>query len=352
MPKISALPAAAALTGVEEFAAVQSSATVRTTLNDMATFFASSSSSCTHCGFCDKTVWIPAADIIGTGGATHSEYAMPAITLYTLDFDPDASEYGQFNFKMPSDWNNGPFWLQLVWLTDSAPAANDIQWEVQLLSIGSSGSIGGVLDAARAYVDSSDGNADTLFTTNILNLCPSNYDDGAIINFVVRRDGADIDDTLDVDVRLYGVQLHYTPTGCDVNLLSEFYFTPDSCLGQSYSGDFETEIETAGTSIPITASATVESHEYSSLTFEFVMSGSEGAFNMVISTTGTSFASDSTAVNASATNVSITIPLVAQVVAGDVITFTPSVAPSNNWKLVGVVASVNDTPSGCVTGLP
>lgn len=312
---------------------------------------AQSCCSASDCGACDKTIWIPANDIAGTSGATHSGYALPAIVLYSLDFDPDVSEYGQFGLKMPPDWNRGPFWVELVWFTDSAPTAHDVQWEVQLVSIPASGAIGGVVEYAMTTISSSDGNADTFFVAPLRNLYPNNYQEGVQIHFVVRRDGADTDDTLDVDARLYGVNLHYTPTGCDTNLNSAFYFGTDSCLGQSHGGTWNTEIETTGTSIPLTAMAAVESNTYATLTFEVEFSGAEGAFNLVVSTAGTSFSSATVAVPVFATSATVTVDLASQLVAGEVITIAPDEVLSDPWRLVGVIASTLSAPSGCVTGI-
>ena len=266
------------------------------------------------------------------------------INLYALKFPPSVFSRGEFAIAAPTDWNRGPVSLDLVWGHPDAAAANNVLWSALIHSAAPSGVFSA--GTTRELTGVSAG-VDTVFVNTLKNIYPTDYESGTTLHFEIRRDGTA--DTLDVDAYLYGATLHYTPTGCDTNLNCAFYFGTDG--GQSYGGTWYTEIETTDASIPITALASVESNTYATLTFEVEFSGAEGAFNLVVSTDGTSFSSASVAVPVLATSATVSVDLASQVVAGEVITIAPDEALNDPWRLVGVIASTLSAPSGCVTGI-
>jgi hypothetical protein len=266
------------------------------------------------------------------------------MNLYALKFPPSVLSRGEFAMAAPTDWNRGPVSLDLVWGHPDAAAANNVSWSAIIHSAAPSGVFS---DGTTRELTGVSAGVDTVFVNTLKNIYPTDYESGTTLHFEIMRDGTA--DTLDVDAYLYGATLHYTPTGCDTNLNCAFYFAPDG--GQSYGGTWYTEIETTDASIPITALASVESNTYATLTFEVEFSGAEGAFNLVVSTDGTSFSSASVAVPVLATSATVTVDLASQVVTGEVITIAPDEALNDPWRLVGVIASTLSAPSGCVTGI-
>lgn len=265
------------------------------------------------------------------------------MNLYALKFPPSILSTGEFTIAAPADWNLGPVSLDLVWGHPDAAAANDVAWSAIIHSAASGGAFS--VGTTRELTGTSTG-VDTVFVTSLKNIYPVDYTQGTTLHFGVMRDGTA--DTLDVPAYLYGATLHYTPTGCDANMLSAFYFALD---GQTYSGDFFGEVETTDAEITLTATAAVESNTYATLTFEVEFSGAEGAFNLVVSTSGTSFSTATVAVPVFATSATVTVDLASQVVAGEVITIAPDEVLNDPWTLVGVIASTLSAPSGCVTGI-
>lgn len=312
------------------------------------------------CTPCLKSVWIPADDFVPDGGGDVVAATLTITTAASTTVKTDVMSYSNSvspsesycTIRMPSDWNNGPYWIEFDWITDAAPASGtDVTWIAQQLSAESGVSISGEENVAPRTVISSTGLPYVINTVRMYNLYPKYNSDGALIVFSLMRSTTDPGDDMDEEAHVFGITLHYTPKDCDYNLLSEFYLTPDSCLGHSFSGDFYQEIVTNTDSMPLqtTAKVDVAADDWASITFTIELSGTEPAIDVTVSSATPAFTAVTESAAAGATTVTVTVlnDLGLALSSGDTFTISLSATPLAYWTLKSAVLSKHEEPTGC-----
>ena len=160
-----------------------------------------------------QTIWVPAGAMVArsTNGAAgvSVELATNKNMLRTLDFDATTQEFAQFDIAMPKSWNEGTVTAQPIWTAASGSGA--VVWAVQAVATSDD-------DAMDAAFGTEQTSTDTLLAANDCHIAPTT---AAItiagtpvvndrVQFQVKRNPADVGDTLAVDAKLLGVRVFYT----------------------------------------------------------------------------------------------------------------------------------------------
>ena len=142
----------------------------------------------------------------GAGGLTKTETSTNRINYQTFDFDATTSEFVQFSWIPPRNYNNGtikftPYWTAasgsgtVIWNLAGVAISNDDPFEVAMGTLQTSTDT--LIAAADVHI-APQSSAITISGT------PADSD---FIHFQISRD---ISDTLAVDAKLLGVVIEYT----------------------------------------------------------------------------------------------------------------------------------------------
>jgi len=158
-----------------------------------------------------QDLWIPATAMwaratTGAGGLTRTELATNKINIQTFDFDQTTSEFVQFGWQPPRNWDNGTVKFTPYWTATSGSGTFICELK------GGAYSNDDALDTALGTAQSS---TDTLITANDLHVGPQSSAitiagtpaDSDYIHFQIDRD---ISDTLSADALLIGITLEIT----------------------------------------------------------------------------------------------------------------------------------------------
>ena len=168
-----------------------------------------------------QTLYISAGGMtpLMTNGAVPGVIEMSGfVVLKTLDFDPDTSQYAQFEVTMPKSWDKQDLAFQLVWSHETTATNYDVEWRVYAWTVTEAGALDVSSNNRVAVVDTG-GTADAKYTSNEtdpLTVFDGNTSnppvDGDLLFIQVERNAGNVTDTLAVNARLQGLRLFYNTT--------------------------------------------------------------------------------------------------------------------------------------------
>lgn len=160
-----------------------------------------------------ETIWVPAGAMTsrttdGPASGT-AETTTNKVMQRTLNFDPDTTQYAQFEVAMPKCWNRGTVAAEFLW--QAAAGSGVVRWGIQGRAFGDA-------DAMDAAFGTAAEVNDTLGTVDTLRISPESAAvtiagspaSGDMVVFQVYREAADAADTLAELAKLKGVRLFYT----------------------------------------------------------------------------------------------------------------------------------------------
>jgi hypothetical protein len=162
-----------------------------------------------------ETIWIPAAAMTArtTNGAASgtTEMATNKNMFRTLDFDTTTQEFAQFEIFLPKSWNLGTVTFRAVWSHAATVTNFGVQWGLQAVARSDA-------DAGDVAFGTEQVSTDTGGTTNAIYISPESAAitiagtpaAGDTVQFQIKRNPSDANDTLAVDARLHGIQLFFT----------------------------------------------------------------------------------------------------------------------------------------------
>jgi hypothetical protein len=161
-------------------------------------------------------VWIPAAQWIPRTtngcGIDSREQATGNINTDELLFDLGAIEFAQAMVVMPSNYNNGTVTARFYWTASAGTAQQAVIWAIRGRAFGDNVALG------QTYASGGTGILDAYFAANQMHvsdptaavtIAGTPAANKAVI-FEVFRDASNINDSLQADARLLGVEISYT----------------------------------------------------------------------------------------------------------------------------------------------
>jgi hypothetical protein len=161
-------------------------------------------------------VWIPAAQWIPRTtngcGIDSREQATGNINTDELLFDLGAIEFAQAMVVMPSNYNNGTVTARFYWTASAGTAQQAVIWAIRGRAFGDNVALG------QTYASGGTGILDAYFAANQMHvsdptaavtIAGTPAANKAVI-FEAFRDASNINDSLQADARLLGVEISYT----------------------------------------------------------------------------------------------------------------------------------------------
>jgi len=161
-----------------------------------------------------QTIWIPAGAMTPrtTNGAARGTLEMTTNKnmVNTLDFDPTTQEFAQFEIAMPKGWNEGTITFIPYWSHPATATNFGVVWALQAVAISNDDP----LDVAFGTEQIS---TDTGGTTNDSYVGPESAAitvagspaEGDSVQYQIKRNVSDGNDTLAVDAKLRGIKILY-----------------------------------------------------------------------------------------------------------------------------------------------
>ena len=210
--KVSLTTNASALSGGEEWHAVQSGGDVAISATQVKTFVGAANL---------RSLWVPAAAIrpYSTGGCAF--LALQALTanrpeLSYLAFDATTAEYAQFWVSFPKSWDEGTITARFYWTHPATTTNFGVRWGVQGVAISDDDTIDVAYGTAQEVTDTGGTTSDLYVSaaTSAITIAGTPAVDD-MCAFRVYRDPANGADTMAVDAYLLGVRLFYNTNTLD-----------------------------------------------------------------------------------------------------------------------------------------
>jgi hypothetical protein len=165
--------------------------------------------------FGKQDVWIPASAMSptitsGSSAIQRVETTTNRVNYWAVDFDQSISENAYFQIAFPRNWNLGTITAFFYW-TPLAVATGNVLWAIKGLALSDSDIIDSAWGTEVTVTDAYDAATDLSISVEsgaiTIGGTPTSND---LILFNIRRDAANVADTLTTDARLVGVKLVIT----------------------------------------------------------------------------------------------------------------------------------------------
>jgi hypothetical protein len=160
---------------------------------------------------CSATTASPMMDL-PTSNAADAECVTETNTQKgVLDFDPDTDESAQFHMVLPSDWySSGDLDVTLKWFATAT--SGEVIWAVQTACVGDGQTDDPAFNTASTVTDTVKGTTLQTNDASIAGVTKTDCDAGELIHFRISRDADPVDDDMNGDARLIGVQVTWRET--------------------------------------------------------------------------------------------------------------------------------------------